>query len=103
VAKALLETSDLEARAGDAARLLKLLSNERRLLILCRLLANHEVSVGELGYEAGIGQSSLSQHLAKMRAGGMVTTRRAAQTIYYRIADHNIGALVRVLKDLYYP
>jgi len=90
------DVQDLAASAQAAARLLKLLASEQRLLILCRLI-DGEASVGELSVHVGLGQSAMSQHLAKMRAEGLVATRREAQTIFYRLAD---PAAVRVLETL---
>lgn len=87
---------DLAASAHAAARLLKLLASEQRLLILCRLI-DGEASVGDLSIHVGLAQSATSQHLAKMRAEGLVATRREAQTIFYRLAD---PAAVRVLETL---
>jgi len=97
-----LELHELEGKAGQAAQLLKLLANERRLLILCAL-ASGEASVGTLAKKAGLGQSALSQHLAKMREEKLVETRREAQTVFYRIADPKAGRLLRTLKDIYCP
>jgi DNA-binding transcriptional ArsR family regulator len=94
---------DLEARAAEAARLLKLLANERRLLILCRLVAEREMSVGALSAAVELSQSALSQHLAKMREEGLVATRRDAQTVMYRIADRNVSRVLKLLKDIYCP
>jgi DNA-binding transcriptional ArsR family regulator len=91
----------LEARAGDAAQLLKLLANETRLLILCRLVADREMSAGAIVSAAGLGQSAVSQHLAKLRDDNLVATRRDGQTIYYRIADKNAARIISVLKDIY--
>jgi DNA-binding transcriptional ArsR family regulator len=93
--------ADLERRAAEAAALLKLLANEKRLLILCRLALNGELTVGELAAAAGLSQSALSQHLAKMRADGLVATRRAAQAVHYRIADGNAKRLLMLLEDIY--
>ena len=92
----------LQDKAAHAARLLKALSNERRLLILCRLGAG-EASVGALQAELGVSQSALSQHLAVLREDGLVATRREAQTIHYRIADPAALTLIGVLVDLYCP
>jgi ArsR family transcriptional regulator, virulence genes transcriptional regulator len=91
----------LERKANEAAQLLKLLANENRLLILCRLVQVREMSVGDLVAAVGISQSALSQHLAKMRAEGLLTTRREAQTVYYRIADPDAKRLLTSLKDIY--
>jgi DNA-binding transcriptional ArsR family regulator len=88
--------SDLEASAQSAARLLKLLASEQRLLLLCRLIEG-EASVGDLAEHAKLAHSAASQHLGKMRAEGLVATRREAQTIYYRLDD---PAAVRVLDTL---
>ncbi|OHB31988.1 MAG: transcriptional regulator [Phenylobacterium sp. RIFCSPHIGHO2_01_FULL_69_31] len=90
------EVSQLEDSAQSAARLLKLLASEQRLLLLCRLVEG-EVSVGVLAEHARLAPSAASQHLAKMRAEGLVATRREAQTIYYRLDD---PAAVRVLDTL---
>jgi len=95
--------AQLERKAADAAALLKLLANENRLLILCRLAVAGEASVGTLCDAIDLSQSALSQHLAKMRQDGLVATRRDAQTIYYRIADQDAGRLLKVLKDIYCP
>jgi len=90
------DVEDLVASAQAAARLLKLLASEQRLLILCRLI-DGETSVGDLSAHVGLAQSATSQHLAKMRAEGLVATRREAQSIFYRLDD---PAAVRVLETL---
>lgn len=95
--------AQLERKAAEAASLLKLLANENRLLILCRLAVAGEASVGTLCDAIDLSQSALSQHLAKMRQDGLLATRRDAQTIYYRIADEDAGRLLKVLKDIYCP
>ena len=90
------ELSELQESAQSAARLLKLMASEPRLLLLCRLVEG-EASVGDLADHAKMAQSTTSQHLAKMRSEGLVATRRKAQTIYYRLDD---PAAVRVLDTL---
>ena len=91
----------LEQKAAEAAQLLKLLANETRLLILCRLVVAGEMSAGAIVSAAGVGQSAVSQHLARLRDDKLVATRRDAQTIYYRIADENAARLIATLKDIY--
>ena len=91
----------LERKAGEAAELLKLLANEHRLLILCRLATAGEMPVGRVVKAVGLSQSALSQHLAKMREEGLLGTRREAQTIYYRIADENAGRVLKLLKGMF--
>ncbi len=95
--------AELEGKAAEAAGLLKLLANENRLLILCRLALNSEMSVSSLTAASGLSQSALSQHLAKMREEGLVATRRDGQSIYYRIADANAAKLLKALKGIFCP
>jgi ArsR family transcriptional regulator, virulence genes transcriptional regulator len=90
----------LETRAGEAAGLLKLLANDHRLIILCRL-SDQEMSVSELADHVNLKQSALSQHLAKLRAERLVSTRRDGQTIYYKLANATASKLVHALCDLY--
>lgn len=91
----------LEKHAADATQLLKLLANETRLLILCRLAIEREMSAGSIVAALGLGQSAVSQHLAKLRDDKLVATRREAQTIHYRIADRNVARIIAALKDIY--
>jgi DNA-binding transcriptional ArsR family regulator len=94
------ELSDLEDSAQSAARLLKLLASEQRLLLLCRLVEG-EASVGVLAEHAKLAQSAASQHLAKMRAEGLVATRREAQTIFYRLENPAAMRVLDALCDIY--
>jgi ArsR family transcriptional regulator, virulence genes transcriptional regulator len=91
----------LNERTGEAARLLRLLANEKRLLVLCHLVGAGEMNVGDLAVLVGLSQSALSQHLAKLREDGLVATRREAQTIHYRLADPKAGRVLEVLHELY--
>jgi len=93
----------LEEKAVEAAEFLKLLANPQRLLILCRLAVERELSVGQMEEAVGLSQSALSQHLAKLRDDGLVATRREAQTIHYRITDKNVQRVLALLKDIYCP
>lgn len=91
----------MEARAAEVAGILRALANERRLMILCRLVECGEASVNMLAESVGLSQSALSQHLAKMRAEGLVTYRRESQTLWYRIADPRIEELFATLHKLF--
>ena len=84
----------------QAADLLKIISNPQRLAILC-CLREHEMSVGELASFLEMGQSSLSQHLAKLRDCGLVETRRDQQMIYYSLTSSEAAQLIRVLRKIY--
>lgn len=82
--------------ATEVANLLKLVANEQRLLLLCRLREG-EASVTELVELCGQSQSGVSQHLAKLREGGVVGTRRDAKMIYYSLANNNVEELMEFL------
>lgn len=92
---------ELAANAAVVADLLKAVANESRLLVLCFLATEGELSVNSLVDRIGLSQSALSQHLAKLREEQLVATRREAQTVYYRIADPRVGTLMATLHDLY--
>ncbi len=93
-------TRELAERADHVSNLLALLANRNRLLILCRL-AEGEASVGVLQEAVGLSQSALSQHLAKLRSGGVVATRRESQTIHYRIGDTQTEQIMAALYDIF--
>ncbi len=93
----------LQEKAAEAARLLRLLGNENRLLLLCHLVAEGEMTVGTLAEAIGLSQPALSQHLARLREDGLVETRKAAQAVFYRLADPKAARLLGVLRDLYCP
>ena len=83
----------MQQGAAKAAALLRTVGNEQRLLVLCLLIDQGEAAVGTLLEQVQLSQSALSQHLARMREEGLVTYRRDAQTLYYRIADPAVHEL----------
>lgn len=95
-----MDPETMRAHVADAARLLKALSNEKRLMLLC-LLVEAERSVGELNARLDLSQSALSQHLAVLRMDGLVTTRREAQTIYYSLAGGPVQRIIATLHGIY--
>lgn len=94
------DPAEMQGHAREAGALLKLLSNEHRLLILC-LLSQGELSVGELNERVALSQSALSQHLALLRSRRLVQTRRDRQTIYYSLADGPAVLLIETLHGIY--
>lgn len=94
---------ELASQSAQAATLLRALANEQRLLILCHLAVAGELSVSAIGERINLSQSALSQHLARLREDGVVSFRRAAQTLFYRIVDDRAARLLRLLHDLYCP
>lgn len=95
-----MNVTELEPRAEEAAQLLTAMANPKRLLILCNLL-DQERSVSELSGIVQLEQSPLSQHLSKLRALGLVKTRRDGQTIFYRLASEPVTKVLSALYDIY--
>lgn len=90
-------------QAEEAAAMLRAMANECRLLVLCHLSVSGELNVGQLADRVGLSQSALSQHLAKLREQGLVSTRKEAQTVYYRLCDPKAEELLALLHDLFCP
>lgn len=95
-----MDFETLKENAQRASTLLKAMSNQHRLMILCQL-ASGEKKVGELEELIGLSQSALSQHLARLRRDHFVKTRRSAQTIYYSLAGPEAQAVIETLYGLY--
>jgi ArsR family transcriptional regulator, virulence genes transcriptional regulator len=94
------DADTMRENADEAAQLLKVLANGQRLRVLC-LLVDEELSVGQINERIDLSQSALSQHLAMLRAEGLVTTRREAQTIYYRLTSGPTKRIISELHDIY--
>ncbi len=86
--------------ASEASNLLKALSHENRLLILC-MLAEGEKAVTELEQALGMRQPAVSQQLARLRGDELVTARREGKTIYYSIASEEAHQVISLLYKLY--
>jgi len=95
-----LDPLALATKAGEAETLLKAIANTHRLMILCELQAG-EVCVTDLQIALGLGQSSLSQHLARLREDGIVKTRRDSRMIYYSLADARVAGVIQMLAELF--
>lgn len=94
-------TDAMQKNSAEAARFLKNISNEQRLLILC-ILHEEELSVGQLNdLLPDLSQSALSQHLALLRKEGFVTTRRDSQTIYYSLSSTEAAQIIHLLHKLF--
>ena len=91
-----LSLQDMRQSAGQACRLLKVLSNPDRLMILCQL-AQGEMRVGEMEEALGIVQPTLSQQLTVLRDEELVSTRREGKNIYYQLSSPQALALLQVL------
>lgn len=98
-----MDKADLDAlaeNASSAERFLKELANANRLMILCTLLDN-EMSVAELNEQIPLSQSALSQHLARLREAGFVTTRKESQTVFYSLADERVRKVLPVFHEMF--
>lgn len=93
---ATLALSDMQNAAAQACRLMKVLANPDRLLILCQL-AEGEKRVGELEELLGIVQPTLSQQLTVLRDEDLVSTRREGKNIYYALTSPQALAVMQVL------
>ena len=97
-----MNIQSMEKAAASVSHTLKLLSNPKRLLILCQVV-EQERSVGELAELIGASQVTVSQQLALLRNTGLVHSRRQAQTIYYSVADDQVRSLVEFLYETFCP
>jgi ArsR family transcriptional regulator, virulence genes transcriptional regulator len=105
-----LHRTDIATRSHDLDRMtenakrasdfLKALAHESRLMMLC-ILAEGEKSVSELEQELGLRQPTVSQQLARLRADGLVTTRRNGKTIYYSVASEEARTIIGAIYDVF--
>lgn len=91
---------NMQASAEQAAGLMRILGNEKRLMILCHLV-DGERSVNDLVDLVGARQTAVSQQLAIMRREGLVSSRREGQTIFYALANNAVQQVLEVLYRLY--
>ena len=97
-----ISVDKMRPAAEKASSLMKVLGHSGRLMVLCHL-AEDEISVGDLADALEMSQSALSQHLARMRAEGLVETRRESQTVYYRLAEGEARDVIKSIYDIYCP
>lgn len=95
-----MKPAEMEARAGEVVALLKTLSHPGRLMLACTLVEG-EYAVGELEDKLGIHQPTLSQQLTVLREAGIVTTRREAKQIFYRLTDESTAQLIGALYSIF--
>lgn len=94
--------TDMLEQSSEAAALMKTLSNQWRLLILC-LLVEGEKSVTEIERQLDTKQPNVSQQLARLRMEGYVSTRRDGRTVYYKLADDRVKAVIEALHCAFCP
>jgi len=97
------QAPDLDRMVDNAKRatdFLKALAHESRLIMLC-ILAEGEKSVSELEHELDLRQPTVSQQLARLRADGLVSTRRDGKVIYYSLASNEARAIIGAIYDVF--
>lgn len=96
-------SNDLDRMVGNAKRasdFLKALAHESRLMILC-ILAEGEKSVSELEDILSLRQPTVSQQLARLRADGLVSTRRDGKTVFYNLASDEARVVIGAIYDVF--
>jgi DNA-binding transcriptional ArsR family regulator len=97
------ELSAVHVRADSAyvvkAQLFRVLGHPVRIRIL-ELLSDGERAVGDLQAELNLDSSGTSQHLAALRQRGVLESRRAGTSVYYRIRDPRVTQLLAVAKQI---
>ena len=97
---ATLELEQMHSAAEQACKLMKVLSNPDRLMILCQL-SKGELRVGEIEEILGIAQPTLSQQLTVLRDEELLTTRREGKSIYYQVKSPKALAVIGTLYEQY--
>lgn len=95
-----MDTTELQDNSARASSLMRIMSNEKRLMIFCNLVEK-ELSVQELQEATGFGQSTVSQQLALLRAEHLVTHRREAQSVYYGLDSEEAKAILETLHNVF--
>lgn len=95
-----MPVSDLLERAGEASEFLKKLANPNRLMIACALV-DGERSVRQLEDSLGIRQPGLSQQIAELRDAGLIVGRKESKSVFYRLADERVRAVVTLLYHMF--
>ncbi|MFT5504599.1 MAG: DNA-binding transcriptional ArsR family regulator [Gammaproteobacteria bacterium] len=98
-----VDGSELLARQKDietASRSLKAMAHPLRLKILCTL-GSQEVSVQGIVDNVGTSQSNISQHLAILRDKGILSSRKDANRVYYRVGDVRTLRLIGMMQEVF--
>ncbi len=98
-----ITADELISREEDietASRSLKAMSHPLRLKILC-VLGDQEVSVQDIVENVGTSQSNISQHLAILRDKGILSSRKDANRVYYRVGDERTLSLINMMQQVF--
>jgi ArsR family transcriptional regulator len=83
-----------------ASRSLKAMSHPLRLKILCTL-GDQEVSVQDIVERVGTSQSNISQHLAILRDKGILSSRKDANRVFYKVVDSRTLQLISMMRNVF--
>lgn len=97
-----MDIAELRGRAEEVSAMLKLLAHPNRLLVACELMEG-ERSVSEIEARTGVRQPNLSRDLARLRAEGLVTTRREAKQVFYALKGARMQKLMTALCAAFGP
>ncbi len=96
-----MSVAEMADNASEAAALMKALAHEGRLMILCHLASEPELSVSALEALLGKRQAAVSQLLSRLREDGLVKSRREGKTVYYSLAEGPTAHILGTLHDIY--
>ncbi|MDD4929489.1 MAG: metalloregulator ArsR/SmtB family transcription factor [Gallionella sp.] len=91
---------DRDEDIQQASNAIKAIAHPLRLKILC-VLGDQEVSVQDIVERVGTSQSNISQHLAILRDKGVLSTRKDANRVFYRIGDLRTLKLVSMMREIF--
>ena len=95
-----ISAADMMDRATEAAAFMKALAHEGRMMILCHL-SDGEKTVSELEQLLGQRQAAVSQQLARLRAEGLVSSRRDGKARRYSVSDPRAAEVVGLMYRLF--
>ncbi len=90
----------MQKRAEEVSEFMKCFGSPHRLMILCQLVEG-EKSVTQLIDATGLAQTSMSQHLGKLKNEGLIDYRRDHRTLYYSICNPHVMEIMNTLHDIY--
>ncbi len=94
------ELIDKDEDIQQASQSIKAIAHPLRLKILC-VLGDQEVSVQDIVEQVGTSQSNISQHLAILRDKGVLSTRKDANRVFYRVEDLRTLKLVSMMREVF--
>ena len=91
---------DQQKDVETASRSLKAMSHPLRLMILCKL-GEEEFSVQDIVDNVGTSQSNISQHLAILRDKGILSARKDANKVFYKVTDFKTLKLIDMMREVF--